>query len=103
MATKQSPIEWDHVSFVLSSKYRQIVLGYLVNGPATPSKIERNREISMSHVSRALGDLRDLGLVDLLVSEERHKGRVYGATEAGRTAFEHASDVEGELELGDDK
>lgn len=80
--------EWDDVSFVISSDYRVAVLRRLANGPATPSQIAGETDHAISHVSRALGDLRNHGLVELLVSEERKKGRVYGLTERGEVIWE---------------
>lgn len=76
-------VEWDDVSYVISSRYRILVLRQLSKGPSTPSQIAEQTDTSIAHVSRALGNLRERSLVDLLVSEERTKGRVYGSTEAG--------------------
>ncbi len=75
--------EWDTVSFVLASSYREDVLQNLVAGPSTPSQIASETDHAMSHISRALSELRDNELVELLVSEDRKKGRVYGSTEMG--------------------
>lgn len=75
--------EWDKIGYVISSRYRVTVLSHLAEGPATPSAIASKSELSIAHISRALGELRERGLVDLLVSEERKKGRVYGITEEG--------------------
>lgn len=80
--------EWDAVSYVISSRYRIETLERLAEGPATPSLISDDRELSITHVSRALQELRELELVDLLVSEDRKKGRVYGATERGLSVWE---------------
>jgi len=80
--------DWDTVSFVISSRYRSVVLRNLADGPATPSQIADQSEVSIAHISRALGELRDEGLVELLVSEERRKGRVYGITDAGSAIWE---------------
>lgn len=74
---------WDEVSYVISSRYRVEILERLSQGPATPSLISDDVEASITHVSRALQELRELELVDLLVSEDRKKGRVYGTTEEG--------------------
>lgn len=79
---------WDEVSFVVASTYRTNVLKRLMNGPATPSMIADDAEIALSHVSRALTELREHGLVELLVAEERQKGRVYGLTDHGTTVWE---------------
>jgi DNA-binding transcriptional ArsR family regulator len=71
---------WDEVSFVIRSKYRVTVLEQLNDGPATPSRIASYSNFSLSHVSRALQELRDRGLVELLVSEQQRMGRLYGPT-----------------------
>jgi DNA-binding transcriptional ArsR family regulator len=80
--------DWDDVSYVISSRYRVEVLDRLAEGPSTPSTIADETGNSIAHVSRALGDLREHELVDLLVSEERTKGRVYGTTDKGETVWE---------------
>lgn len=76
--------DWDEVSYVISSTYRVQVLERLAESPATPSGIASDTDCPIAHVSRALGGLRERDLVDLLVSEERQKGRVYGITDRGR-------------------
>lgn len=86
-ATPEEP-DWDDVSYVISSQYRRTVLGQLAAGPATPSQLAADTDHAIANVSRALRQLRDRGLVELLVSEERRKGRVYGVTETGRLLWE---------------
>jgi len=76
--------KWDHIGFVISSQYRVAVLSRLAEGPATPSKIAEDEDIDIAAVSHALTSLRERGFVDLLVSEERRKGRVYGITGTGQ-------------------
>lgn len=76
--------DWDAASFVIRSKYRKEILGELERQPATPSTIAENLGHDIAQVSRALGELREEGMVDLLVSEEQRKGRVYGITDRGR-------------------
>jgi DNA-binding MarR family transcriptional regulator len=80
--------DWDEIGFVISSRYRIIALRRLAVGPATPSQIAADAEVGIAHISRALQDLRDKHLVDLLVSDDRKKGRVYGLTERGREVWE---------------
>lgn len=80
--------DWDVVGYVISSDHRTAVLGRLTEGPATPTQIADSVDLSVSHVSRALRSLRDHGLVELLVPEERRKGRVYGVTSEGRDVWE---------------
>lgn len=80
--------DWDEIGFVISSRYRIIALRRLAVGPATPSQIATDASVGIAHISRALQDLRDRSLVDLLVSDDRKKGRVYGLTEHGRDVWE---------------
>ncbi|WP_135536979.1 MULTISPECIES: ArsR family transcriptional regulator [Halostella] len=74
---------WDEIGFVISSRYRVAVLERLAEGPATPSQIATDSELSIAHISRSLRRLRERDLVELLVSEDRKKGRVYGITDRG--------------------
>lgn len=76
--------DWEVIGYVISSRYRVEVLQRLSDSPAPPSTIAQDTECAISHVSRALQDLRDEGLVDLLVPESRKKGRIYGITDAGQ-------------------
>lgn len=80
--------DWDDVSFVISSRYRVAVLKRLADGPSTPSQVASDEDVGIAHVSRALQRLRERSLVDLLVSEDRKKGRVYGLTEQGRVIWD---------------
>lgn len=80
--------DWDVVGYVISSDHRTMVLGRLAEGPATPTQIASDVDLSVTHVSRALSSLRDRDLVELLVPEDRRKGRVYGITSQGTEAWE---------------
>lgn len=75
--------DWNEVSFVISSRYRIVAMRRLETGPATPSQIAKDEDVDIAHVSRALQSLQERDLVDLLVSDDRKKGRVYGLTEHG--------------------
>lgn len=88
MNRTMSESEWDDVSYVISSRYRVATLRRLSEGPATPSRIAEDTELSVAHVSRALQELGENDVVDLLVSEDRKKGRVYGTTEEGEKIWE---------------
>lgn len=81
-------VDWDDISYVISSSYRVETLRHLADSPATPSGIAEDTGCYITHISRALQGLREHGLVDLLVSEDRKKGRVYGITEYGTRVFE---------------
>lgn len=83
------PEDWDLISFVIRSEYRVDVLSRLMEGPATPSRIADDEDIAIAHVSRALSGLREgeRDIVELLVSEDQKKGRVYGVTEKGERVW----------------
>ena len=80
--------DWDVAGYVISSRYRVAVLGRLADSPATPSRIAADKGLSVSHVSRALSGLSEHDLVELLVPEDRRKGRVYGITTEGRETWD---------------
>ena len=60
--------EWNDIGFVISSNYRVTVLRRLDEGPATPSQIAGEWDVAITHVSRALNELRDRDLVERHVS-----------------------------------
>lgn len=80
-------VDWDDISFVISSRYRVASLRRLAEGPATPSQIAEDEDVGIAHVSRALQALREHDLVELLVSDHRKKGRVYGLTDGGEATW----------------
>lgn len=88
-------VDWDLVSYVVSSGYRVDVAADLAaNGASTPSAISSGTGHDVAHVSRALSELSDKGIVELLVSEDRKKGRLYGLTDEGKTVAEHAAEAD---------
>lgn len=80
--------EWEDIGFVISSGYRIAVMRRLADGPATPSQMAEDSDRSISHISRALHSLRDRDLVDLLVPEQRKKGRIYDLTDRGQEVWD---------------
>ncbi|ELZ46321.1 hypothetical protein C464_10918 [Halorubrum coriense DSM 10284] len=84
----EDPTDWDQIGFIISSKYRTAVLEQLVDGPSIPSSIASRTSLPITHVSRALRSLRERSLVELLVSKEKRKGRIYGVTEEGKRLWE---------------
>lgn len=86
---------WDEVGYVISSEYRKEIMRHLSEGPKTPSAMAKpNTDIPIPHVSRALKNLRERDLVELLVEEERKKGRLYGLTDEGEEVWNHVSNQE---------
>lgn len=90
--------DYADAGFVVASDYRRIVLESLVESPATPSTIAERTPVSIQHVSRALQELREEDCAELLVPEERRKGRIYGLTDRGREAADKVAELNG----GDD-
>ncbi|GAB7010486.1 winged helix-turn-helix domain-containing protein [Halorubrum trueperi] len=71
-------------SYILSSKYRICVLEQLSKeGEATPTGIAESVGLQQPHISRALSELEEQGVVELRVSESRKVRRYYGLTERG--------------------
>lgn len=85
--------DWERAGDVIASQYRTAVLKRLAGSPAIPSKIAAQTGVDISHVSRALSQLREDDLVELLVAEERRKGRVYGITEEGADVWNVAQEA----------
>lgn len=87
MSTEAKTENWDNVSFVMSSEKRQYALIEVYHGPKTPTDVTDSSPFHMSAVSRAMTELRQRGLIELLVSEDTKKGRFYGVTDRGRTTI----------------
>lgn len=79
--------DWDDVGYVVSSKYRIAVLRVLSSGPATPTTIADESGLGITHISRALGRLQDRDVVELVVPEDQHKGRLYDLTDRGESIW----------------
>ncbi|UIO99562.1 helix-turn-helix domain-containing protein [Halobaculum sp. CBA1158] len=80
-------------SYINSSKYRINVLKHLAEaGKATPTDIAESVDNPRPHVSRALSELQERGVVELLVPEGRTVGRYYGLTEKGEEAWPELED-----------
>ena len=81
--------KWDAAGYVASSRYRQTVCEYLdEHGPGLPSGIASETGLAQPHVSRALTELRERDVVELLVPESQQKGRLYDLTRIGETALD---------------
>lgn len=74
-------VNWNKLSFVKRSKYRKKVLQAL-SEPSMPSELADELDLHQSHVSRALIELKDKDLVEVLNPEDK-QGRLYSKTEEG--------------------
>ena len=86
--------DWDNIGFLTTSYYRRHVAEELRNGPATPSTLAEELDVDIAHVSRALTQMRERDVVELLVPEERKKGRFYGITGEGEQLLDAVSAME---------
>ncbi len=85
---KETDGHGDVESYILSSKYRSHVLEHLAGTVrATPKDIADSERAPRPHISRALSELREKGVVELRVPEGRTVGRYYGLTEKGEEAW----------------
>jgi len=81
-------VDYNEVSGVVASKYRTNTVVALLDGPKMPSEIADETGADIAHVSRAITELADDGVTELLVSEDTKKGRLYGLTENGEEIAE---------------
>lgn len=81
-------VDWDVYSNLASSDIRRQVTEAIHDGHATPKEIHEATGIRWTHISRALNELREEDIVDLLVPEGTKKGRRHGVTDTGRDALE---------------
>lgn len=66
------------------------IMEMLAEQPNTPSKMAERTGIEIAHISRTLTQLREKDLVELMVEEERKKGRLYKLSEKGDGVWENA-------------
>lgn len=76
-------INWELKGYINSSKYRLRIIQALVKEPKTPKQLEDELNIKISHISRALKELSDKGIVECL-TPALHKHKYYGLTLIGK-------------------
>lgn len=74
-----------NLKFVERSEMRKSLLEHLVGTPRTPSELASIERKHVSHVSRALSELRSHGLVEY--SDAGSRERYYKATPQGYAAY----------------
>ncbi len=75
--------DWNKISFVMASQPRLKVFLELTKKENTPSNLAEKLEVPISHVSKALKELEEEGLVECLTPEKK-KMKFYRATEKGQ-------------------
>lgn len=84
---------WNDAGYVASSTYRKAIFDTIgVESPDTPSGIAEATGKQISHVSRALSDLKERGMVEILNPDAR-KGRLYVLTEYGSQVAPRAAQI----------
>ena len=83
-------MDWELVSFVLSSKLRFRVLVELNKARKTPSELARLTKSHLSNVSATIRELERKNLVRCLTPERRKK-KFYDITELGRNLLDFIS------------
>jgi DNA-binding HxlR family transcriptional regulator len=73
-------------SFIISSRYREIIFFELNLGPRTPNDLSHLTAISQPNVSRSLKELQKENLIECLNPDSR-KSRYYSITELGKQIF----------------
>ena len=79
---------WQDVSYIISSEYRKKVLEKL-NSPKTPSKLSKEIDINIAHISRALSELETKKMVKCLTPNS-NKGKLYLITNYGKNVLEQS-------------
>jgi len=72
---------FDQAAYVLGSRYRKVVIEELQDGPTTPSDIADRNDMALSHISRALAELREKEVVASHSDSSRTK--IYTLTALG--------------------
>ena len=75
------PENWDLVSFVKRSRYREMVLK-AIEKPSNPTKLKKELNIDKAHVSRALASLIEKGLAVCLTPDAK-KFKLFQITKKG--------------------
>lgn len=78
-------VKWELVSFINRSQQRRKIL-LALRKPATPSKLSKETGMYLTHVSRALRELTEKGLVDCLTPKERVE-KYYRISNLGRAVL----------------
>jgi predicted transcriptional regulator len=76
---------WELLSF-MQGKVRKQVLEALEKGPKTPSNLAESSQEHLSHISRALKELTERGLVDCM-TPELFKNKIFQITDKGRVVL----------------
>lgn len=85
--------KWELAGKVHSSSYRYEVLLKLAETHKIPTQLSKELNIKMSHISRTLTELVNLGLIESLTPELR-KSKMYRITKLGKEVLKKVKEME---------
>lgn len=80
--------KWYLISKIDSSDYRKKVIIQLSKGVKTPTILEKETNIKISHISRTLKELSNLGLVKCLTPDVK-RSKMYTITNLGKNILKN--------------
>lgn len=80
----ESKIDWKAYGVAAAGSDRTVVVIRLLVGPATPGQLARSTGRNPNRISRALAELRNVGIVECMTPQLR-KGRTFELTQMGKT------------------
>lgn len=87
-------IDWNLISYITRSTYRTLFLKQLRDGPATPTDLQDETGIHITHVSRSLTRLKERGVVDYESPAGKGPARYYELTDRGEAIIEQVGEVD---------
>lgn len=84
--------DYEIASKILASKHRTNLIISLLDGAKTPTELSDRFDEHQPTISRALGELRDMGIVD---STSQQRGRLYWICDEKKDIAEYIRDRNG--------
>jgi len=78
--------ELGDIRYIINSKYREYVIQDLSEGISYPTKIKNKHNARLPNISRALAELQDRNIVEIVADE--HPGKLYALTDYGEALVE---------------
>jgi len=75
--------KWELIGKIKSSEWRLKVLKILQGNPKMPMELSKDANISSSHISEVIKDLKKLKLIECMNPSLR-KGKIYSITKLGK-------------------
>lgn len=85
-------MEWDSTAFIIRSRYRKNVFLEL-SKPHRPSQIAKTLDLRLTHVTRALSELKQKDLVKCLNPKDS-MGRFYQLTSKGKNVLQEVKSLD---------